>query len=233
MALIYIVEDDPSIQEVESIALKTNNHMVNVFDCADTFYKKLEDVLPDLILLDVMLPDQDGYQVLRYLHSNSKTRRIPVIMVTAKTSEMDMVKGLDGGADDYIRKPFSIMELLSRVRALLRRSRAEEPSQLSVGEITLDHDRHLVTVQGRSVELTLKEYEFLRYLMCNENIVLSRDAIMQYVWGTDFEGNSRTVDVHIKTLRQKLGEAGRQIRTVRGVGYAIGAECSGETGAEE
>ena len=223
MALIYIVEDDASIREVEMIALKNSNYMVQGFERAADFYKKLEDILPDLVLLDIMLPDEDGYAVVRKLRSSSKTARIPIIMVTAKATEMDMVKGLDDGADDYIRKPFSVMELLSRVRAMLRRTQEEAPKFLTVGDITLDHDRHMVTACGRQVELTFKEYELLRYLMINEDVVLSRDSIMLYVWGTDYEGESRTVDMHIKTLRQKLGECGGQIGTVRNVGYVISA----------
>ena len=229
MALIYIVEDDASIREIETIALKNSNYMVQAFERASVFYEKMEELLPDLILLDIMLPDEDGYRIVRRLRSNPKTRHIPVMMITAKTTEMDMVKGLDDGADDYIRKPFSVMELRSRVRALLRRTQEKEPEQLLVGKILLDNERHTVVAGERSVELTLKEYELLRYLMRNEDIVLSREAIMLSVWGVDFEGESRTVDMHIKTLRQKLGEQGKQIRTVRGVGYAIGAESSEES----
>ena len=229
MALIYIVEDDASIREIETIALKNSNYMVQAFERASVFYEKMEELLPDLILLDIMLPDEDGYRIVRRLRSNPKTRHIPVMMITAKTTEMDMVKGLDDGADDYIRKPFSVMELLSRVRALLRRTQEKEPEQLLVGKILLDNERHTVVAGERGVELTLKEYELLRYLMRNEDIVLSRESIMLSVWGVDFEGESRTVDMHIKTLRQKLGEQGKQIRTVRGVGYAIGAESSEES----
>ena len=225
MALIYIVEDDPSIQEIEKMALKNSNHMVQAFDRASTFYEKVAETVPDMVLLDVMLPDEDGYKRVRRLRNDSRTRRIPVIMITAKTSEMDMVKGLDDGADDYIKKPFSVMELLSRVRALLRRSQEEEAGQLQVGNIILNNDKHTVVAENRNIVLTFKEYELLRYLMLNEDIVLSRESIMTNVWGTDFEGESRTVDMHIKTLRQKLGECGKQIRTIRGVGYAISKEC--------
>lgn len=225
MALIYIVEDDPSIQEIEKMALKNSNHMVQAFDRASTFYEKVAETVPDMVLLDVMLPDEDGYKIVRRLRNDSRTRRIPVIMITAKTSEMDMVKGLDDGADDYIKKPFSVMELLSRVRALLRRSQEEEAGQLQVGNIILNNDKHTVVAENRNIVLTFKEYELLRYLMLNEDIVLSRESIMTNVWGTDFEGESRTVDMHIKTLRQKLGECGKQIRTIRGVGYAISKEC--------
>ncbi len=229
MALIYIVEDDPSIQEIETMALKNSNHTVRAFDKASSFYEKLEETAPDLVLLDIMLPDEDGYKIVRRLRSNPKTHRIPVIMITAKTTEMDMVKGLDDGADDYIRKPFSVMELLSRVRALLRRSQEDNTRQLQVGDIILDNDRHTVTTGEKSIVLTLKEYELLRYLMMNENIVLSRDAIMLHVWDADFAGESRTVDMHIKTLRQKLGDYGKQIHTIRGVGYSIGKEIGDES----
>lgn len=228
MALVYIVEDDAGIQEIETIALKNSNYSVQAFDRAFSFYAGLNEKLPDLILLDIMLPDEDGYSIIRNLRSNSRTKRIPVIMITAKTTEMDMVKGLDYGADDYIRKPFSVMELISRVRALLRRSSEEEVEQLNVGQIFLDNERHSVLASERNTELTLKEYELLRYLMRNEGIVLTRDAIMQSVWGTDFEGESRTVDVHIKTLRHKLGDCGWQIRTIRGVGYSINEEMGDE-----
>ncbi len=229
MSLIYIVEDDLSIQEIERMALKNSNYMVQVFDCAASFYKKIEEILPDLVLLDIMLPDEDGYKIVRKLRSNSKTKKIPVIMITAKTTEMDMIKGLDDGADDYIRKPFSLMELLSRIRALLRRSQEEVSGHLSVGEIILDNERHMVTAAGKNTILTLKEYELLRYLMLNEDIVLNREMLMRHVWGADFEGESRTVDMHIKTLRQKLGECGKQIRTIRGVGYSICKETGDET----
>ena len=158
MALIYIVEDDASIREIETIALKNSNYMVQAFERASVFYEKMEELLPDLILLDIMLPDEDGYRIVRRLRSNPKTKNIPVMMITAKTTEMDMVKGLDDGADDYIRKPFSVMELLSRVRALLRRTQEKEPEQLLVGKILLDNERHTVVAGERSVELTLKEY---------------------------------------------------------------------------
>ncbi|MCR5731374.1 MAG: response regulator transcription factor [Sphaerochaetaceae bacterium] len=225
MALIYIVEDDQSIQEIEMIALKNSNYMVSVFDRASSFYEQLEKILPDLVLLDIMLPDEDGYKIVRKLRSNARTKSIPVIMLTAKTSEMDMVRGLNDGADDYIRKPFSVLELLSRVHALLRRTSVDEPRVLSVGEISLDVERHSVVSDGLNVTLTLKEFELLRYLMSNEDIVLERDAIMRKVWGMDIDWESRTVDMHIKTLRQKLGHCGQQIHTVRGVGYLINSNA--------
>lgn len=221
MALIYVVEDDENIREIETIALKNSNYLVKSFGRASEFYRALDDILPDLVLLDVMLPDENGCDIVKRLRSQSATRRLPVIMVTAKASEMDMVKGLDDGADDYIKKPFSVMELLSRVKALLRRSTEETAQQLQVGGIRLDNARRVVLAEGKSVELTYKEYELLRYLMINAEMVLSREAIMRFVWGTEFEGETRTVDMHIKTLRQKLGPCGHQIGTVRNVGYVL------------
>lgn len=221
MALIYVVEDDDNIREIETIALKNSNYLVKAFARATDFYRALNDILPDLVLMDVMLSDENGCDIVRRLRSQSATKRLPVIMVTAKTSEMDMVKGLDDGADDYIKKPFSVLELLSRVKALLRRSTEETAQQLRVGDIQLDNARRIVLAQGKSVELTYKEYELLRYLMINAEMVLSRESIMRFVWGTDFEGETRTVDMHIKTLRQKLGPCGRQIGTVRNVGYVL------------
>lgn len=221
MALIYVVEDDDNIREIETIALKNSNYLVKAFARATDFYRALNDILPDLVLMDVMLPDENGCDIVRRLRSQSATKRLPVIMVTAKTSEMDMVKGLDDGADDYIKKPFSVLELLSRVKALLRRSTEETAQQLRVGDIQLDNARRIVLAQNKSVELTYKEYELLRYLMINAEMVLSRESIMRFVWGTDFEGETRTVDMHIKTLRQKLGPCGRQIGTVRNVGYVL------------
>lgn len=221
MALIYIVEDDSSIREIETIALKNSNYMVCAFEKAKDFYKKLDEITPDLVLLDIMLPDENGYDILKKLRNNPTTKRLPIIMVTAKTTEMDMIRGLDEGADDYIKKPFSIMELITRVKALLRRTETGEPKVLQLGNIMIDHERHLVFVDERQLELTFKEYELLRYLMTNPSVVLSREAIMRQVWGVEFEGESRTVDMHIKTLRQKLGEAGSRIRTVRNVGYVI------------
>ena len=221
MALIYVVEDDDNIREIETIALKNSNYLVKSFARATDFYRALNDILPDLVLMDVMLPDENGCDIVRRLRSQSATKRLPVIMVTAKTSEMDMVKGLDDGADDYIKKPFSVLELLSRVKALLRRSTEETAQQLRVGDIQLDNARRIVLAQGKSVELTYKEYELLRYLMINAEMDLSRESIMRFVWGTDFEGETRTVDMHIKTLRQKLGPCGRQIGTVRNVGYVL------------
>lgn len=221
MALIYIVEDDESIREIESIALKNSNYIVSAFENAKEFYKKLDELVPDLILLDVMLPDESGYDIVRKLRKRPATQDIPIIMVTAKTTEMDMIKGLDGGADDYIKKPFSIMELITRVKALLRRTAKEEPKLLKLDDLVIDHDRHVVTVNNEPVDLTYKEYELLRLLMGSQGIVMTREVIMRSVWDTDFEGETRTVDMHIKTLRHKLGDYGSRIKTVRNVGYVI------------
>lgn len=221
MALIYIVEDDESIREIESIALKNSNYIVRAFENAKEFYKKLDELVPDLILLDVMLPDESGYDIVRKLRKRPATQDIPIIMVTAKTTEMDMIKGFDGGADDYIKKPFSIMELITRVKALLRRTAKEEPKLLKLDDLVIDHERHVVTVNNEPVDLTYKEYELLRLLMGSQGIVMTREVIMRSVWDTDFEGETRTVDMHIKTLRHKLGDYGSRIKTVRNVGYVI------------
>lgn len=221
MALIYIVEDDESIREIETIALKNSNYIVSAFENAKEFYKKLDELVPDLILLDVMLPDESGYDIVRKLRKRPATQDIPIIMVTAKTTEMDMIKGLDGGADDYIKKPFSIMELITRVKALLRRTAKEETKLLKLDDLVIDHERHVVTVNNEPVDLTYKEYELLRLLMGSQGIVMTREVIMRSVWDTDFEGETRTVDMHIKTLRHKLGDYGSRIKTVRNVGYVI------------
>lgn len=221
MALIYIVEDDESIQEIETVALKSSGHEVVAFSNATAFYKKLETILPDLILLDVMLPDEDGNDIIKKLRSRTETKKLPVIMVTAKTSEMDLVRGIENGADDYLKKPFSVMELISRVKALLRRTAGEKEKVLQFYEIEINNIRHSCSVSGEEIALTYKEHELLKYLIINKGNVLSRDRIMEHVWGTDYEGESRTVDMHIKTLRQKLKGAGEHIKTVRNVGYLI------------
>ena len=174
MALIYIVEDDESIREIESIALKNSNYIVSAFENAKEFYKKLDELVPDLILLDVMLPDESGYDIVRKLRKRPATQDIPIIMVTAKTTEMDMIKGFDGGADDYIKKPFSIMELITRVKALLRRTAKEEPKLLKLDDLVIDHERHVVTVNNEPVDLTYKEYELLRLLMGSQGIEIGR-----------------------------------------------------------
>ena len=220
--MIYIVEDDKNIQEIESFALKNSGYEVRGFEYAKDFYAALDEQIPDLVLLDIMLPDEDGLQILKKLRLNHKTVLVPVIMVTAKTTELDKVKGLDLGADDYLSKPFGVMELISRVKALLRRTEKEDDGDtLACGSIEIDNKRHSVTVQGETCELTFKEFELLKYLMINQGIVLSRDKLMNQVWGFEYEGESRTVDMHIKTLRHKLGDGGQQIKTVRNVGYVM------------
>ena len=205
MALIYIVEDDESIREIETIALKNSNYIVSAFENAKEFYKKLDELVPDLILLDVMLPDESGYDIVRKLRKRPATQDIPIIMVTAKTTEMDMIKGLDGGADDYIKKPFSIMELITRVKALLRRTAKEEPKLLKLDDLVIDHERHVVTVNNEPVDLTYKEYELLRLLMGSQGIVMTREVIMRSVWDTDFEGETRTVDMLHKDTPPQAG----------------------------
>ena len=221
MALIYIIEDDDSIREIEEFALINAGHKVLGFACARDFYRRLDDVIPDLCLVDIMLPDESGNEIVRKLRKNPDTKNIPVIMVTATTTEMDLVRGLEDGADDYIKKPFSVMELMSRVKALLRRVQPREVEELVLDELVMNNVKHEVTVEGRVVELTFKEYELLSLFLVNKGIVLSRDTIMDKVWGTDYEGESRTIDMHVKTLRQKLGNYGNRIRTIRNVGYVI------------
>ncbi len=220
--MIYIVEDDKNIQEIESFALKNAGYEVAGFDKAKDFYQALDEKLPELILLDIMLPDEDGLQVLRKLRLNKKTVLVPVIMVTAKTTELDKVKGLDMGADDYLTKPFGVMELISRVKALLRRSASiQKKTVYEFEDIRLDDSRHEVYTARGKCELTYKEYELLKYLIVNEGIVLTRDRLMEEIWGMDFTGESRTLDMHIKTLRQKLGTSGKLVQTVRNVGYSL------------
>ena len=181
--------------------------------------------IPDLILLDIMLPGEDGISILKRLRASGKTKSVPVIMLTAKSAEYDKVLGLDSGADDYITKPFGVMELISRVKAVLRRVGPKERNpQLTVGDVTINVDKHQVLAKGKEVTLTLKEFELLRYLMENVGLVLTRDKVLETVWGYEYEGETRTVDVHIRTLRQKLGDCGSMIETVRGVGYRIGGK---------
>ncbi len=219
--MIYIVEDDANIRELECYALQSSGFHAACFENGESFFEACSDTIPELVLLDIMLPYEDGLSILKRIREQPDLKDVPVIMVTAKTSELDKVKGLDSGADDYMTKPFGVMELISRVKALLRRTSPKRQEILSAGRIQLDDSRHLVTVNGDSRELTYKEYELLKLLMLNYGIVLSRDKIMERVWGFDYEGESRTVDMHIKTLRQKLGECGMMIKTVRNVGYKL------------
>ncbi|MEM1484661.1 response regulator transcription factor [Oscillospiraceae bacterium PP1C4] len=220
---IYLVEDDESIRELILYALGSSGFKPHGFENAADYWKAVDQTLPTLSILDIMLPGDDGLQILRQMKDTARTAEIPVIMLTAKATEYDKVKGLDLGADDYITKPFGVMELISRIRAVLRRVRPDGfIAPLSYGGIALDEERRTVTANDKVVVLTYKEFELLAYLLRNENLVLSREKIMERVWGFDYEGESRTVDMHIKSLRQKLGVCGEAIQTVRGVGYKIG-----------
>lgn len=221
MALIYIIEDDDNIREIEEFALSNAGHKVLGFNCARHFFEKLEEIIPDLCLVDIMLPDENGNEIVKKLRRNPKTKKIPVIMVTAKTTELDLVKGLEDGADDYIKKPFSVMELISRVKALLRRTKPEEIKALNLDGLRINNEKHEVTIEDTPVELTYKEYELLSFFVINKGIVLKREVIMDRVWGVDYEGETRTIDMHVKTLRQKLGDYGARIKTIRNVGYVI------------
>lgn len=221
MALVYIVEDDADIREMEAYALSSAGLSVAAFPEGKAFLAAVQTQLPDLVLLDIMLPGEDGMQILKRLRADASARAVPIIMVTAKTSEADKVRGLDSGADDYLVKPFGIMELVSRCKALLRRAH-RQAAVLKYETIELDDDRHRVTVDGRETELTFKEYGLLKYLLENIGTSVTRDRLMEAVWGFAFTGESRTVDMHIKTLRKKLGDAGSLIETVRNVGYRLG-----------
>lgn len=222
MSLIYILEDDKNIREIESYSLKNSGYSVEEFEYARSFWNKVSERKPDLVLLDIMLPDSDGVEVLKKLRRSPETKKVPVVMVTAKSSEIDKVKGLDSGADDYITKPFGVMELISRVKAVLRRmNQMEEEKFMHLHEIFMDNEKRMVYVADVPCELTFKEFELLRLFLQNAGIVMTRESIMERIWGMDFEGESRTLDMHIKTLRQKLGDAGKYIKTVRNVGYRI------------
>lgn len=222
--MIFCVEDDGNIRELVVYTLTTTGLSARGFEDGASFFEALAAELPELVLLDIMLPGEDGMEILKKLKASPKTKDIPVIMLTAKGAEYDKVMGLDSGADDYVTKPFGMMELVSRIRAVLRRAKKkeEEDSSEIIGVITLNKKKHEVTVEGAPVALTLKEFELLRRLMENRNIVLTRDKLLEEIWGYDFDGETRTVDVHVRTLRQKLGRGGELIETVRGVGYRIG-----------
>ena len=222
--MICVVEDDPNIREIEVYAMKDCHMETKEASCAKEFWKLCEDEVPELVLLDIMLPDEDGVSILKKLKSRPDTENIPVIMMTAKSSEYDKVLGLDSGADDYITKPFGVMELISRVKAVIRRSDRSKGSAgevLKIGELVLDEQKHEVYARGQEVSLTFKEFELLSYLMKNRGLVLSRDKILNTIWNYEYEGESRTVDVHIGSLRQKLGTCGDFIKTIRGIGYKI------------
>ena len=221
--MIYCVEDDDNIRDLVIYTLETTGLKAKGFAEGAEFMEALAFDTPELILLDIMLPGEDGLAILRKLKNSSKTKDIPVIMVTAKGTEYDKVIGLDSGADDYVTKPFGMMELVSRIKAVLRRSgQTADKADLEVDGVKMNVKKHEVTVDGQAVTLTLKEYELLERLMRNRNIVLTRDQLLEDIWGYDFDGETRTVDVHVRTLRHKLGEKGAIIETVRGVGYRIG-----------
>lgn len=223
--MIYCVEDDENIRDLIVYTLENTGFTARGFADGGSFREALREEKPELVLMDVMLPGEDGVSLLKRIRENSETAAVPVIMVTAKGAEFDKVKALDLGADDYVTKPFGMMELVSRIKAVLRRTGAasdsEEEGILALGEIAMDTRKHQVTVAGEKTALTLKEYELLKKLMINADAVLTRDQLLEDVWGYDFDGETRTVDVHIRTLRQKLGKAGDRIETVRGVGYRI------------
>nr|WP_294584558.1 response regulator transcription factor [uncultured Anaerotignum sp.] len=223
--MIYLVEDDNSIRELVAYTFNTAGLEAEGFDKPSLFWEALEKRKPDLVLLDIMLPEEDGIQILQKLRQREDTKKLPVIMLTAKGSEYDKVMGLESGADDYVSKPFGMMELLARVKALLRRTEDLRPAQESryvIGDLTVNQKRHEVLVKGEAVTLTKKEFDMLCYLLENKGMVLTRDQLLNQIWGYDFDGENRTVDVHIRTLRQKLGDCGTYIETIRGIGYKIG-----------
>lgn len=221
--MIYLLEDDDSIRKLVVYTLCGQGFEAEGFEKPSLFWRAMEKAAPELILLDIMLPEEDGLSVLKKLRGRENTKNIPVIMLTAKSTEYDRVIGLDGGADDYIAKPFGMMELVARIRAVMRRT--EKPAgdkAYRLGNLYLDPDKHAVKVNGADINLTLKEFELLHALLERQGAVMTRDAILQRVWGYSFDGESRTVDVHVRTLRQKLGSCGEYIETIRGVGYRIG-----------
>ena len=220
--MIYLVEDDSSIRELIVYTLNSTGLEAEGFERPSEFWEKVDEKIPSLVMLDVMLPEENGIEILKKLRKNYSTEHVPTIMVTAKTSEYDKIKGLENGADDYIGKPFSMMEMVARVKALLRRSEYNEKEQeYNIGNLYVCPSKHIVKVDGKDITLTLKEFETLCLLLQNKGIVLTRDQLLNKIWGYSFDGESRTVDVHIRTLRQKLQEAGSVIKTIRGVGYKI------------
>jgi two-component system alkaline phosphatase synthesis response regulator PhoP len=222
--MVYFVEDDKSIRELVIYTLNSSGLEAAGFAKPSEFWRAMEAALPSLVLLDIMLPEEDGLEILKKLRSTVSTKKLPVIMLTAKGSEYDKVVGLNSGADDYIPKPFGMIEMIARIRALLRRTdETEAPAEYQLGSLYVCPSKHIVKVDGSTVSLTLKEFEMLCLLLENHDIVLTRDQILNRVWGYSFDGESRTVDVHIRTLRQKLGAAGEYVRTVRGIGYKIAA----------
>lgn len=223
--MIWCVDDDDTIREIEVYTLTHTGFEARGFADGNSMLEALKTEIPELIVLDIMLPGKDGVEVLKGIRSDSQTAKIPVIMATAKGTEMDKIHGLDTGADDYLVKPFGMMEMVSRIKAVLRRCEPakNEDDIISIGDIVLNDKEHIVTAKGENVNLTFKEYKILKLFMNNPDIVFSRDKLLSEVWSVDYLGESRTVDMHIKTLRQKLGEAGAQIKTVIGVGYKLGS----------
>ncbi len=224
--MIYCVEDDSAIRDIEVYALRSTGFEAEGLESGEQLFEAIKKQLPELIILDVMLPGEDGLEILRRIRQSVVTRSVPVIMATARGEEYDKITGLDSGADDYLVKPFGMMEMVSRVRAVLRRAGVSDTTRersLSLGALTLDPSSHTVTAAGQPVTLTLKEFELLRTMMAKPGVVFTRDRLLSEVWGTDYDGETRTVDVHIRTLRQKLGECGAMIGTVRGVGYRMEA----------
>lgn len=223
--MIYLVEDDENIRELVVYTLASTGLEAQGFSTPSAFWNAMSDQLPSMVMLDIMLPEEDGLSILKRLRTDSKTKALPVIMLTAKGTEYDKVRGFDAGADDYIPKPFGMMELLARVKAVLRRTAAEAPiEEYQLGSLYVCPPKHQVRVNDQNIALTLKEYQLLCLLLENRQVVLTRDQILNNVWGYSFSGESRTVDVHIRTLRQKLGPAGELIQTVRGIGYTIAEE---------
>ena len=224
--MINVLEDDESIRELIIYTLNGQKMEAKGFSTPSEFWEAISEKVPSLVLLDIMLPEEDGFSILEKLRAAPATKRLPIIMLTAKGSEYDIVRGLDIGADDYIPKPFRMMELLSRIRALLRRSGANDGrmEEYRVGNLYVNPTRHEVQVDGKDVVLTLKEFELLNLLISRQGIVFTRAQLLDEIWGYGFDGESRTVDVHVRTLRQKLGPAGNYIETVRGIGYKIGGE---------
>ena len=221
--MIYFLEDDNSIRELVVYTMNSTGFEAVGFGKPAEFWAAMEKEVPSLVLLDIMLPEEDGLSILKKLRANPATKKLPVMMLTAKDSEYDKVLGLDSGADDYVPKPFGMMELMARIKALLRRTGSQEPEEreYTLGKLYVSPSRHLVKVDGKEVSLTLKEFELLCFLLENDGMVLTRDKILARIWGYDFDGETRTVDVHVRTLPQKLGECGSLIQTVRGVGHKI------------
>ena len=221
--MIYFLEDDNNIRNFVIYALNNTGLEAEGFETPEKFWEAMKNEMPDLLLLDIMLPGEDGISILKKIRNNGRTGKLPVILLTAKGTEYDKVLGLDSGADDYVSKPFGTMELISRIKALLRRTgNDDEPAEYRRGSLYVCPSKHIVRVDDKDVTLTLKEFELLCFLFKNNGMVLTRDEILSHIWGYEFDGESRTVDVHIRTLRSKLGDAGKYIETVRGIGYKIG-----------